>query len=310
MIVESRAKVCLGGKDSGIPTTYVYVTARHSIAAEQGHGTATSKRLAHPRNPLSTLLYSVPTTKSKMSAPRTKRPFAGAAADPAQRHITSFFSPSSEGPSPAAQSRQPLLPSSVQANLLSVGMRVRKSVPEGYKTAGTSAFKLWTDTSRPGAVATAAGPRATSRELLPFCGINRVGGLDTQPEFRVDDEDDNEVPDLDAVPELTMSQESVQSTSSEPSRKRFFADDDDAADDMSAAWTSQPSKPWDEEEISPRSLAPADWVKARAMAVPRSRVRKSVSFKDLGQENMAIDGDFEEADFLVFGGGREMDTSG
>lgn len=247
-----------------------------------------------------------------MSTPRAKRPFAGASADPAQRQITAFFSAgsssssSSEAPSPSPQPRQPLLPSSVQANLLSVGMRVRKSVPEGYKTVGTSAFKLWTDNTRPGGSAPAAGgPRATPRELLPFCGINRVGGLDTQPEFRADGEDDDPVPDLDAVPELTMSQESVESAASEPSRKRVFADDDD----MPTAWTPQRGKPWDG-EVSPRSLAPVSWDNARAMAVPRSRVRKSVSFKDLWQENTALDGDFEEADFLVFGEAREMDTSG
>ncbi|PNY27498.1 Uncharacterized protein TCAP_02576 [Tolypocladium capitatum] len=255
-----------------------------------------------------------------MPTPRTKRPFAGASADPAQRQITAFYSavssseaPSSSPPS-SSRSRQPLLPSSVQANLLSVGMRVRKSVPEGYKTVGTSAFKLWTDNTRPGTTPSAGDLRATSRELLPFCGINKVGGLDVQPEFRVVEEeeegDDDPVPDLDDVPELTLSQESVDSTASEPSRKRTFADDDAAAtDDTLVAWAPQPGKPWDG-EVSPRSLAPVSWGNARVMAVPRSRVRKSVSFKDLGQENMALDGDFEEADFLVLGEGREMDTSG
>ncbi|POR33683.1 Uncharacterized protein TPAR_06108 [Tolypocladium paradoxum] len=247
-----------------------------------------------------------------MSNPRTKRPFAGASADPAQRQITSFFSAGSSSPSEASSPsppRQPRLPSSVQANLLSVGMRVRKAVPEGYKTIGTSAFKLWTDNTRP-----AEGLRATSRELLPFCGINKVGGLDAQPEFRVEEEDDDDpVPGLDAVPELTLSQESVESTAPEPSRKRVFADDDDdapaPADDMPAAWTPQPGELWDD-ELSPRSLAPVGWGNARVMAVPRSRLRKGLSFKGLGQENMALDGDFEEADFLVFGEAREMDTSG
>jgi hypothetical protein len=139
-----------------------------------------------------------------MSTPRIKRQFAGASADPSQRQITSFFNARSSDESAIAEAdkpMQPTLPSNVQANLLSVGMRVRKSVPEGYKTKGTSAFKLWTDNAPVNAstaIAKAPG-KGASRELLPFCGINKVGGLDTQPEF----EDD--VPDLDAIPELTMS---------------------------------------------------------------------------------------------------------
>ncbi|KAJ6446956.1 ribonucleotide reductase inhibitor [Purpureocillium lavendulum] len=261
-----------------------------------------------------------------MSAPRTKRPFAGASADPSQRQITAFFC---SGALPAdtdaeAQSpRQPLLPSNVQANLLSVGMRVRKSVPEGYKTVGPSGFKLWTDNTPAAAInasatTTSGGARSMSRELLPFCGINKVGGLDTQPSFREDESEDDEVPDLDAVPELTMSQESVESNATEPSRKRIFDDDEDRSSSIPITWSAkEAARAWDG-EISPRTLhAPAGWGNARPMAIPRSRVRKGSSttatadapHKDVDQENMVLDGDFEEADFLVFGQGREMDTS-
>ena len=194
--------------------------------------------------------------------------------------------------------RQPLLPSTVQANLLSVGMRVRKSVPEGYKTIGHSAFKLWTDNTPISNGAPTATMRASSRELLPFCGINKVGGLDSQAPF-VDD-----LPDLDAVPELTMSQESVESNPGEPSRKRYYSDDEE--DDRPTVWV--PNSNWDDTPVSPRSSAPMQG-NARVMAVPKSRIRKSVSFHEVGQENMAVDDDFEEADFLVFGEAREMDTS-
>ncbi|KAK5991175.1 hypothetical protein PT974_09453 [Cladobotryum mycophilum] len=219
-----------------------------------------------------------------MSTPRTKRQFAGAAADPAQRQITSFFSAKSSGDvsSSTEPLRGPVLPSSVQANLLSVGMRVRKSVPEGYKTAGSSAFKLWTDNTAPltmtnAKVAPAA--RSVSRELLPFCGINKVGGMDTQPEFQYEED---EVPELDAVPELTMSQESTDSII-EPSRKRFFDEDEEFNGD--------------------RELSPIGG-NARAMAIPRTRMGKD----RLGQENMALDGnDFEEAQFLEFGAGQQTD---
>ncbi|KAI1199137.1 ribonucleotide reductase inhibitor-domain-containing protein [Nemania serpens] len=216
-----------------------------------------------------------------MSAPRTKRQFAGAASDPAQRHITSFFttsapnhnnySISSQTSSPSlstAQGRdsphhQPHIPASVQANLLSVGMRVRKSVPEGYKTGDYNAFVLWDDSdANPAAAAAAAAAGAlgegqrsranafsSPRELLPFCGIHKVGGLDTQPDvvqrpttqsmpgnahsggasttmtmtrpivyhpsFGADASDDDDDDD-DEMPGLTSSQESVESSASGP----------------------------------------------------------------------------------------------
>ncbi|KAH7316728.1 ribonucleotide reductase inhibitor-domain-containing protein [Stachybotrys elegans] len=236
-----------------------------------------------------------------MSAPRTKRQFAGAAADPSQRQITSFFSPRSANATPPETNalRQPSLPSSVQSNLLSVGMRVRKSVPEGYKTSSPTAFKLWTDTSIPSNTKPVPmGP--TPRELLPFCGINKVGGLDTQPEFSLDYDD---VPPLDCVPELTMSQESTDANEvMEPSRKRIFDEDDGDMAPVAVLGLS-------DGEMGSHSVAQTSWGNARRMAVPRSRMRKHVSFKDLDQENMAVDEDFDEADFLVYGEGKQMDTS-
>ncbi|KAK7408193.1 hypothetical protein QQX98_009660 [Neonectria punicea] len=235
-----------------------------------------------------------------MSTPRTKRQFAGASADPAQRQITSFFNQKSTTDAPitntnANVARQPDLPSSIQANLLSVGMRVRKSVPEGYKTVGPSGFKLWTDNNPLPNPSTVQVPiKASSRELLPFCGINRVGGLDTQPDFEYDEFDN--VPELDAIPELTMSQESTASVDSsfEISRKRIFDDDND--DNGSR-------------EASPGTLTPGSSGNARVIAVPHSRTKNTFSFKGIGQENKAVDSDFEEADFLVYGADREMEMS-
>ncbi|KAF5024100.1 hypothetical protein F66182_3844 [Fusarium sp. NRRL 66182] len=212
-----------------------------------------------------------------MSTPRIKRQFAGASADPSQRQITSFFStqPSDEPATAEAQkSYQPALPSNVQANLLSVGMRVRKSVPEGYKTVGTSAFKLWTDNApvKNNAAATRAPTKGASRELLPFCGINKVGGLDTQPDFERDDD----VPDIDAVPELTMSQESTESVdSNDGTRKRFFDDDED-------------------EFISNPAMGIEG---SRVIAVPVSR--KGVGLRSIGHNQQHAGSDFDEADFLV-----------
>ncbi|CAM1506259.1 Fc.00g059000.m01.CDS01 [Cosmosporella sp. VM-42] len=215
-----------------------------------------------------------------MSTPRTKRLFAGASADPSQRQITSFFNP--RNPADASEAERPILPSSVEANLLSVGMRIRKSVPEGYKTVGPSAFKLWTDNA-PLPVQSATGPagvKASSRELLPFCGINKVGGLDTQPEFEVEHDD---VPGLDAIPGLTMSQESADGmdAAQEVSRKRIFDEDEDALNDAGA-------------------LATSEYSNARILAVPKSRTKKALAYRDIGQENVTVDNDFLDAEFLVY----------
>ncbi|KAK1994560.1 ribonucleotide reductase inhibitor [Colletotrichum falcatum] len=233
-----------------------------------------------------------------MSGPRTKRPFAGASSDPAQRQITSFFLPRSDPAAPAepssSTSTSDSLPPEVQSNLLSVGMRIRKSVPEGYKTGTYSSFKLWTETAGPcipvvRATNTArhrnpAAAAATQRELLPFCGINKVGGLASQPAYASESEPEEDgVPGFDDVPALSSSQESIESTASDGrSKKRFFADEE----------TDEPAQL--DGELGPRSVAPSGWANARPFAVPRKSRRKPAA----EQENLVVD-DFDDADFLV-----------
>ncbi|EFQ34971.1 ribonucleotide reductase inhibitor [Colletotrichum graminicola] len=238
-----------------------------------------------------------------MSAPRTKRPFAGASSDPAQRQITSFFAPRS-GPAPPSETSSTLttnkLPPDVQSNLLSVGMRVRKSVPEGYKTGTYKSVKLSADTAEPRTpVVRTTNPAsnrntaaASQRELLPFCGINKVGGLASQPTYASESEHEAEgVPGLDDLPGLSSSQESVESTASDGrSKKRFFIDEE--TDEPVQVWANHTA--WLDSEVSPRSLAPSGFANARPFAVPRKSHRKSMA----GQENLVVD-DFDDADFLV-----------
>jgi len=77
----------------------------------------------------------------------------------------------------------PPLPADTQASLLSVGMRVRKSVPEGYKThktLGTAGYPF--PSTAPPASSAPVRPAynsATSgpRELAPFCGLHKIGGF-------------------------------------------------------------------------------------------------------------------------------------
>ncbi|PHH61203.1 hypothetical protein CDD81_684 [Ophiocordyceps australis] len=244
-----------------------------------------------------------------MSAHRRKRLFAGAATDPSQRQITSYFSPADASSATSASSAWPQIPDNVAANLMSVGMRVRKSVPEGYRNVDTGVFKLWTESNSPGQAQT---HRATQpvHELLPFCGLNKVGGLHVQPQADFDGEDDD-IPSMNAIPGLTLSQESVQSTDSEPqqpkpqSRKRLFTPNDDSAALVPTLWVP---KAFDG-EISPHTLAPGSWPNARVIATPHSHLQKSTALADMGQENMLIDHDFDEADFLVYGNGRDVEMT-
>ncbi|KAJ9155595.1 hypothetical protein NKR23_g1893 [Pleurostoma richardsiae] len=240
-----------------------------------------------------------------MSAPRTKRQFAGAASDASQRHITSFFNKSPSCPnvttssvsSPATIS-SPDLPASVQSNLLSVGMRVRKSVPEGYKTGSAySGFSLWADAAASSHHNNNGGTplSVAPRELLPFCGIHKVGGLSAQPDFDAApplpvDVFTNPLPALDDVPGLTSSQESVESNvpticippaplSAGPgvgaTRKRGFSEDEDDAGSDAPSLSDRlrvRRGDWLDGEVSPRSLVPAGWENARVMAEPRRRM--------------------------------------
>ncbi|KAK4042464.1 ribonucleotide reductase inhibitor-domain-containing protein [Parachaetomium inaequale] len=256
-----------------------------------------------------------------MSGPRTKRQFAGAASDPSQRSITSFFARTTSSttsadaaPKPASHTalNGPAIPAQVQTDLLNVGMRVRKAIPEGYKTGSDySAFTLWAEdnasnasNSRPASTTPSAAFTSTTRELEPFCGLNRVGGLAVQPAYNnsnpVDDDDDG----LDSMPGLTSSQDTIVSNASTVSsshttlnitttanRKRIFtSDEDEAARDVLSTTLpyrgpfrlssdNQAAAAWLEDEISPRSLAPPAglWENARVMAVPKRSSKQAAT---------------------------------
>ncbi|KLJ05989.1 hypothetical protein EMPG_10602 [Blastomyces silverae] len=68
----------------------------------------------------------------------------------------------------------PCLPNKVQSSLLTVGMRVRKSVPEGYKTTTTATKTVFhiSHTDSPSTMSYA--------ELAPFCGVLKTGNLAVQ----------------------------------------------------------------------------------------------------------------------------------
>lgn len=120
----------------------------------------------------------------------------------------------------------PTLPPAIQSSLLNVGMRVRKSIPEGYKTCAKSWACLSTDAEshHSGAVVEGTGrsipfpsPSSASSsqrsarpsELMPYCGQLHVGGHESQPVVVDQDlEFAHDEPDLDES-DLMSSQESI-----------------------------------------------------------------------------------------------------
>lgn len=184
-------------------------------------------------------------------------------------------------------------------------MRVRKAIPEGYKTHDTyGGFQLWTDDRSSVAVphtnpaASTAAFNNAMRELEPFCGINKVGGLAFQPA--------SSQQSMDEMPGLTSSQDTVSSTSSSfTSRLNIPPPSSPFAQSSSATTVTLPSHPRKrvflaeeeealslstplphtgpfrlsnshirelDDEISPRTMAPPPgmWDKnTRVLAMPR-----------------------------------------
>jgi hypothetical protein len=153
-----------------------------------------------------------------------------------QPSIKSFFT--TVGTSSAASSAdiddeyarplKPTVPDHVQSLLINVGMRVRKSVPEGYKTHKSLPVPR-IEYMHPGSIPqnhsdlpTSSAPELYSKpsELAPFCGLHKIGGFSSQP--------------TSSAPGLSYSQSTVASSVSTPqtpqtnTRKRNYAEDMDA----------------------------------------------------------------------------------
>lgn len=252
----------------------------------------------------------------RSSSHQAKRPYAGTHSA-AQQSITSYFSAilpcASTNPSPLSQCtivpQTPPLADSIQSNLLSVGMRVRKSVPEGYKTGQQySAFGLFSD-AKPAVSVEPAAPTARKMtsyqraELTPFCGIMKVGGFGVQS-FGQEDE----VPDEDDVPFFSSQGSTVTNASVDDDElargKRRFDEEDNEEDDVDIV-DSRAFGIWRDVSSRVASIRSDDgWqTQGRPLAVPKRRLR-GISRQKLGvgQENsgFAVDMDFEEADFLDF----------
>ena len=180
-------------------------------------------------------------------------------------------------------------------------MRVRKSVPEGYKThktIGTDGFPF--PSTAPAAPVQGVRPsysQEPSRELMPLCGLHKVGGMAMQPQSYAppssappamsrgygDDRDD--------LPGLSMSQRTLLSTQGSyvsavattvnaPNKKRTF--DEEMEEELDALF----------DDMEAADSAPT----TRIIAKPKSSLRRAATDSMLSSED---DNDFEEAGFLA-----------
>ncbi|KAK5128809.1 hypothetical protein LTR85_000142 [Meristemomyces frigidus] len=222
---------------------------------------------------------------------------------PYQPSIASYFN-RGDATQPRRSTRSPMsppLPTDTQASLLSVGMRVRKSVPEGYKThktLGLDGFPF--PSTAPPAFMTSATPVYSggggSRELTPFCGLHKTGGLAVQelgwvpsssaPSATQRDSEGN----VEATPTLSMSQNTLASTQGSfmstssvggrASKKRTY--EEEIEDDMDAFF--------DEADVA--DTAPTRRVIARPKAsLKRAATEPGIVIMDAG--------DFDDAPFLA-----------
>ncbi|WPH03460.1 Hypothetical protein R9X50_00634000 [Acrodontium crateriforme] len=230
-----------------------------------------------------------------------KRPF--------QPSITAFFN-RDDNPNRNRTITSPLsppLPAETQASLLSVGMRVRKSVPEGYKTHKTlrpQSFPF--PSTAPPTTITARQTQSNhssqpARELTPFCGLHKVGGMAEQPEYLVppssapaafstDDFDDAlQMPAFSLSQDTIYStQDSFMSTSSQmTSKKRAY--EDEIEDDLDAYFNTV------------EAIEQAD----RPIAKPRAMLHKPTTLDRFVFASGPDD--FEEAAFLAPVEGMDLD---
>lgn len=183
--------------------------------------------------------------------------------------------------SAATYSPTPLVPAKVQSSLLSVGMRVRKSVADGYKT--QLAMKKEEKILPPATATESTGAQPYCRsngyaELTPFSGLPKSSQEQYSADHLITD-------DGDAFSLPPSSQESIGSSVSFGQKRSFenniFVDDDAFEDNAThGGWPVPPAER--------RILSPSLGQQRRRMLALRGT---------MSQSTMDLD-DFEEAAFL------------
>lgn len=229
----------------------------------------------------------------------TKRSFKR----PFQPSINSHFGhPTPNRPSaPGAETSTPssILPNTIQSSLLNVGMRIRKSVLEGYQTQRISSYSLPTTYNNITPERNSVTPSRGFTGLVPYCGILKIGGHDTQPS----PPSEEDLPPLQfdcndwgllSSQESKASSDSLQPVLTIPmvsSHKRRHEDEDDELD-------------VELRPVSPRSYPPFSHTRMpnldqlRPIALPKTRKKPVLEPLELRESEMIDVVDFEEADFL------------
>ncbi|KAK2768382.1 hypothetical protein FQN54_000237 [Arachnomyces sp. PD_36] len=251
-----------------------------------------------------------------------------------QAPITNFFTPSGNNSQSQPQSHNyesptfspsPALPHKIQSSLLTVGMRIRKSVPEGYKTQApkTKSYPEYFAPSMPTQVEEeeeqSEEVRGTYSELPPFSGMFKTGGLAVQtfprsgmtPSRRQRLLFDHQGKVFSSGIEATAEDILPPST-----RKRSFArdEDEDSGDEETEMTMNFP--PNSSQQSSVPSLTPSSsqsstestesTLPTRQILQPRFGGRRRFPRPGVkggeGQENksypLVVEDDFEEASFL------------
>ncbi|KAL2053161.1 hypothetical protein ABVK25_006486 [Lepraria finkii] len=246
-----------------------------------------------------------------------KRPF--------QPSISSYFGHARDSDfSPAAAPQSSVLspnyPANIQSSLLNVGMRVRKSVPEGYITRPKTICGFQMPFDRPSSLPDHSHNHNRSAStgfngLLPYCGILKVGGHGVQqpvlaeediPPLQFDHDDWGFLSSQESnISCIFTSSASMFATPPIPIRatnnnKRRREDSDEEDLDLDSQPVSPRSRP-----ISHTRMPNLDQI--RPVAVPRSR-RKMIQTGDgeIKESEMIDVGDFWEAEFFrpdAWGGG-------
>lgn len=179
-------------------------------------------------------------------------------------------------------------------------MRIRKSVPEGYKTKSKvlSTSNSYGPFRVDGSLHRSYGPAG----LLPYCGISKTGNLEQGP-----------APPQDELPPLDFSNDDDGFSSSQESIL-YDAPPGDRFASLPLLVNSN-KRPYDEqEELGPAHSDPlrshpvgnansTHLMALRPLLQPKTRKgrpQREASLKDWGEEGMEVD-DFEDADFLRLG---------
>lgn len=213
-----------------------------------------------------------------------------------QPPITTFFSSASDAPSTDTYSTShnhyaattftahPVIPDKVQSSLMSVGMRVRKSVADGYKTQ----FELQKEKAMTAVVMMDTSSDNGHAELASFSGVPRPSQSFFASNNLVTDDDGDA---FSLPPSSQESATSVSFPSAANGQKRTLDDEDDIFTDEDFLDNGAGGESWGETTPGRSILSPSLGQQRRHIL--------AIQHKSHARRSMAVNvDDFEEASFL------------